>query len=49
VGVKQHNWEVKELLPEEDKRGTVYQESEYAASVYQQPYPRHSQYSNLGH
>ncbi|KAJ4405736.1 Chitin synthase, class 7 [Didymella pomorum] len=47
VGVKQHNWEVKELLPEEDKRGTVYQESEYASSVYQQPYPRHSQYSNL--
>lgn len=49
VGVKQHNWEVKELLPEEDKRGTIYQESEYASSVYQQPYPRHSHYSAVGH
>ncbi|KAI8932003.1 Chitin synthase, class 7 [Plenodomus lindquistii] len=48
VGVKQHNWEVKELLPEEDKRGTVYQESEYAPSMYQQPYGRHSHYS-VGH
>jgi hypothetical protein len=49
VGVKQHNWEVKELLPEEDKRGTVYQESEYAPSLYQQPYTRHSHYSAVGH
>jgi hypothetical protein len=45
VGVKAHNWEVKELLPEEDKRGTVYQDSEYAPSVYQQPYHRASHYS----
>lgn len=49
VGVKQHNWEVKELLPEEDKRGTLYQESEYAPSMYQQPYTRHSHYSAVGH
>ncbi|KAH7083814.1 chitin synthase export chaperone [Paraphoma chrysanthemicola] len=50
VGVKQHNWEVKELLPEEDKRGTVYQESEYASSLYQQPYNhRSSHYSAVGH
>ncbi|KAF1921549.1 chitin synthase export chaperone [Ampelomyces quisqualis] len=50
VGVKQHNWEVKELLPEEDKRGTVYQESDYAPSLYQQPYNgRHSHYSAVGH
>lgn len=50
VGVKQHNWEVKELIPEEDKRGTVYQESDYAPSLYQQPYnTRHSHYSAVGH
>ncbi|PGH14476.1 chitin synthase export chaperone [Polytolypa hystricis UAMH7299] len=36
VGVKQNNWEVKELLPEEDRRGTVYHDtnSEYAGSMY---------------
>ncbi|KAF2202557.1 chitin synthase export chaperone [Delitschia confertaspora ATCC 74209] len=46
VGVKQHNWEIKELLPEEDKRGTVYNESEYAPSLYQQPHhSRASHYS----
>ncbi|KAL1959792.1 hypothetical protein VTO42DRAFT_937 [Malbranchea cinnamomea] len=35
VGVKQNNWEVKELLPE-DERNTVYHDtnSEYAASMY---------------
>ncbi|KAF2126641.1 chitin synthase export chaperone [Dothidotthia symphoricarpi CBS 119687] len=46
VGVKQHTWEVKELLPEQDKRGTIYQDSEYAPSMYQQPYgTRLSHYS----
>lgn len=49
VGVKQHNWEVKELLPEEEKRATVYQDSDYAPSLYQQPYTRHSHYSAVGH
>ncbi|KAL2005501.1 hypothetical protein VTN00DRAFT_2712 [Thermoascus crustaceus] len=36
VGVKQNNWEVKELLPEEERRATVYQDtsSEYAPSMY---------------
>lgn len=36
VGVKQNNWEVKDLLPEEDRRATVYHDnnSEYAGSVY---------------
>jgi hypothetical protein len=37
VGVKQNNWEVKELLPnEEDRRATVYHDtpSEYAGSMY---------------
>jgi hypothetical protein len=48
VGVKAHNWEVKELIPEDDKRGTLYNESEYAPSMYQQPYGRASHYS-VGH
>jgi len=48
VGVKAHNWEVKELIPEDDKRGTTYNESEYAPSMYQQPYGRASHYS-VGH
>lgn len=36
VGVKQNTWEVKELLPEEDRRTTVYQDnaSDYAGSMY---------------
>lgn len=34
VGVKQHNWELKESFPEKDKRGTIYNESEYAGSLY---------------
>jgi hypothetical protein len=36
VGIKPNNWEVKELLPEEERRGTVYHDtnSEYAPSVH---------------
>lgn len=36
VGTKQGNWEVKELLPEDDRRGTIYHDgtSEYASSTY---------------
>ncbi|KAF2809027.1 chitin synthase export chaperone [Mytilinidion resinicola] len=50
VGIKQHNWEVKELLPEEDRRNTVYQDSEYASSLYQQqPGMRQSHYSAVGY
>ncbi|ORY17096.1 chitin synthase III catalytic subunit [Clohesyomyces aquaticus] len=48
VGVKQHNWEVKELIPEEDKRGTIYNESEYTPSIYQ-PHTRASHYSAVGY
>jgi len=42
VGTKQGNWEVKELLPEDDRRTTMYQDanSEYSSSMYQ----RHSVY-----
>ncbi|MCJ1418667.1 Chitin synthase, class 7 [Xylographa parallela] len=37
VGTKQGNWEVKELLPEDDRRTTMYQDanSEYSSSMYQ--------------
>ena len=45
VGTKQSNWEVKELLPEEDRRGIVYHDgtSDYS-SMYQQATPRNSHY-----
>lgn len=43
VGQRQNHWEVKELLPEEDRRNTVYQDSDYA-STYQQPRSRGSVY-----
>ncbi|KAI9795431.1 MAG: Chitin synthase, class 7 [Piccolia ochrophora] len=45
VGVKAHNWEVKDLLPEEDRRTTIYQDggSEYAGSMY------HSQHRSSTH
>jgi len=49
VGVKQHNWEVKEAFPEDDKRATYYQDSDYTPSLYQQPHPRNSHYSAVGH
>ena len=47
VGTKQGNWEVKELLPEEEKRGTIYHDggSEYASSMYHQPVHRNSVYA----
>lgn len=44
VGTKQNNWEVKELLPEDDRRNTVYQDSEYANSMYHQSGHRGSLY-----
>ncbi|KAE8352315.1 chitin synthase export chaperone [Aspergillus coremiiformis] len=36
VGIKPNTWEVKELIPEEERRATVYQDtnSEYAGSMY---------------
>jgi hypothetical protein len=33
VGTKQNNWEVKELLPEDDRRTTIYQD-DYATTAY---------------
>lgn len=47
VGIKPNNWEVKELLPEEDPRGTVYQDtnSEYTGNMYH----RASTYNGYGY
>lgn len=34
VGTKQNNWEIKELIPEDDRRTTMYQDTEYSTPVY---------------
>ncbi|KAE9372367.1 hypothetical protein N431DRAFT_375526 [Stipitochalara longipes BDJ] len=34
VGTKQNNWEVKELLPEDDRRNTLYQDAKYQDTDY---------------
>lgn len=49
VGTKQGNWEVKELLSDEDRRGTMYQDgnSEYASSMYFHPPHRNSNFGVL--
>jgi len=45
VGQRQNNWEVKALLPEEDRRETMYMDSDYATSTYlNQPAQRGSVY-----
>ncbi|KAK0257295.1 Chitin synthase, class 7 [Friedmanniomyces endolithicus] len=44
VGARQGNWEVKELLPEDDRRNTAFEGSDYASSMYQQPQHRGSVY-----
>lgn len=44
VGTKTNNWEVKELLPQEDRPNTLYAETEYNPSLYQQPMQRNSHY-----
>ncbi|KAL3423358.1 chitin synthase export chaperone [Phlyctema vagabunda] len=47
VGTKQNNWEVKELLPEDDRRNTVYQDTEYSSTMYNSHDPR-ARNSNYG-
>jgi hypothetical protein len=44
VGARQGNWEVKQLLPEEDSHAGPYTDSDYAASMYHQPMQRNSAY-----
>lgn len=49
VGTKQNNWEVKELLPEDERRNTIYQDTEYTNSIYQQPHARNSAYGGFNY
>ncbi|KAI1828388.1 chitin synthase export chaperone [Xylaria intraflava] len=42
VGTRMNNWEIKELLPEEDRRNTVYADDPFGqSSSYDQPYSPH--------
>ncbi len=46
VGTRMNNWEVKELLPEEDRRATVYMDDPYGQSTaYDMPYSPTARYS----
>lgn len=49
VGTKQNNWEVKELIPEEDHRATIYQDTEYSNTPYHQQQPRNSNYGGFAY
>jgi hypothetical protein len=51
VGTKQNNWEVKELLPEDERRNTIYQDTEYSSNVYNHtpPQPRNSNYGGFAY
>ena len=50
VGTKQNNWEVKELLPEDDRRNTIYQDTDYPTNtVYQQQQARNSSYGGFAY
>lgn len=50
VGTRMNNWEVKELLPEEDRRATMYHDDMYGqSSTYDQAYsptPNTNRYSS---
>lgn len=46
MGTKQNNWEVKELLPEDEHRGTIYQDTEYSNAGF--PNAAHERNSNYG-
>ena len=50
VGTKPNNWEVKELLPEDERRTTLYHDganSEYTGSIYHQS--RNSAYGGFNY
>jgi len=51
VGTKQNNWEVKELLPEDERRNTIYQDTEYSSNLYTHstPPPRNSNYGGFAY
>lgn len=50
VGTRMNNWEVKELLPEDERRGTVYHDDPYGqSSTYDHAYsptPNANRYSS---
>ncbi|KUJ22032.1 chitin synthase export chaperone [Mollisia scopiformis] len=46
VGTKLNNWEVKELLPEDERRNTIYQDTEYSSNMYN--HPQQARNSNYG-
>jgi hypothetical protein len=52
VGTKLNNWEVKELLPEDDRRTTMYQDrppSDYGGSMYHHSNRRGSNYGGFAY
>ncbi|TAQ84161.1 hypothetical protein B7494_g7518 [Chlorociboria aeruginascens] len=49
VGTKTNNWEVKELLPDEDRRTTIYQDTEYSNNMYNQERARNSNYGGFNY
>jgi len=51
VGTKQNNWEVKELLPEDERRNTIYQDTEYTSNIYSHTPPpaRNSGYGGFAY
>lgn len=49
VGTKQNNWEVKELLPEEDQRNTFYQDTDYSSTTYNHAQVRKSNYGGFAY
>ena len=51
VGTKANNWEVKELLADEDRRQTLYHDapSDYASSMYHQSTRRNSNHGGFAY
>jgi hypothetical protein len=51
VGTKANTWEVKELLADDDRRHTLYQDapSDYASSMYHHSAQRNSNYGGFGY
>jgi hypothetical protein len=49
VGTKQNNWEVKELLPEDEHRGTIYQDADYSTVYNNHSHERNSNYGGFAY
>ncbi|KAH7308020.1 chitin synthase chaperone-like protein Chs7 [Stachybotrys elegans] len=46
VGTRMNNWEVKDLLPEEERRATMYEDHHGHTSAYDMPYSPTARYSS---